>query len=97
MNNKVVYIAGKITGDKDYKAKFKRYEEKYKAMGYVVFNPTILPESEHIDYEEYMSLCLTMVEIADKIIMLPDWENSKGAIRENVRAITYGKEIIYEV
>lgn len=37
----IIYLAGKITGDNNYKAKFKRYELKYRLQGYTVLNPAI--------------------------------------------------------
>lgn len=34
-----IYIAGKITGDPDYKTKFNTAAEAYKKKGYIVLNP----------------------------------------------------------
>ena len=39
-----IYIAGKITGDPDYKAKFNAAAEAYKKKGYTVLNPSWMPQ-----------------------------------------------------
>ena len=36
-----IYIAGKITGDPEYKAKFEAAAEAYKKKGYTVLNPLL--------------------------------------------------------
>ena len=46
-----IYIAGKITGDKRYKAKFAAAEKNLQAAGHVVLNPATLPAGlEQADY-----------------------------------------------
>ena len=39
-----VYIAGKITGDPNYKGKFAAEAEKIRAAGHIAMNPAELPE-----------------------------------------------------
>ena len=39
-----VYIAGKITGDPNYKGKFAAEAEKIRAAGHIALNPAELPE-----------------------------------------------------
>lgn len=72
-----IYIAGKITGDPDYRGKFKQGEEALKAAGYVVLNPARLPEG--MEPEDYMRICFAMIDVADAVALLPDWSESKGA------------------
>lgn len=74
---KKIFISGKVTGDPNYKEKFAKMEEELKGMDYIVLNPTILPEG--LEWEEYMRITLNMLHICDAIIMLEDWEESKGA------------------
>ena len=38
-----IYIAGKITGDDGYRAKFQEATKNLEALGHVVLNPAILP------------------------------------------------------
>lgn len=72
-----IYIAGKITGDKAYRAKFAAAEETLRAQGFTVINPAVLPEG--MRPADYMRVCLAMVEIADEVVFLPDWQESQGA------------------
>ena len=39
-----IYIAGAITGDPEYREKFRRAEEAVRAEGHVAVNPAVLPE-----------------------------------------------------
>ena len=39
-----IYISGKITGDRRYKAKFREVEKKLAAAGHIVLNPATAPE-----------------------------------------------------
>lgn len=50
-----IYIAGKITGDPDYKAKFEEAENFYKKMGFTVLTPTCLPIG--MQPADYMRIC----------------------------------------
>ena len=89
-----IYISGKITGDSDYKGKFARAEEKLKAAGHVVMNPAILPDG--FEYDEYMRICLVMLDVCDAIYLLTDWRQSEGARKEYNHAMWVGKDAIFE-
>ena len=88
----VAYISGAITHDPNYKAKFADAEMVLDHLGYRVINPCILPEGLH--YDEYMRIDLLLVEIADTLVMLPDWLQSDGATLEHDHAVKLGKRII---
>jgi len=75
-----VYIAGKITGDKEYKAKFQEAATSLAAVGHVVLNPATLPLG--LEETDYMRICLAMLDAADMAVFLPDWEESEGAMLE---------------
>jgi hypothetical protein len=75
-----IYIAGKITGDDDYKNKFERYEWLLSMQGHTVMNPSILPEG--FEYEQYIHICEAMIDCCDAVALLPDWRESKGAMYE---------------
>ena len=92
----IIYLAGKITGDSNYKAKFKRYELYYRLQGYTVLNPAVLPNSEHISYEAYIRMSRAMLDEAQVIILLPDYKDSKGALQELEWAREQGKVVVYE-
>ena len=88
------YVAGKINGLKDYKKYFKEAETKLKEAGYIVLNPAELPEG--MPYNKYLPICTAMLEAADVVYMLSNWEISKGATAEHYYAEAQSKEIIYE-
>ena len=92
----IIYIAGKITNDPNYKDKFKYYELYYRLQGHTVFNPAVLPMSDSISYEAYIRMSKAMLVESDTIVMLPDYKDSKGALQELQWAIEQGKEVLYE-
>lgn len=89
---KTYYLAGKITGDPDYREKFRCVQSRYAPLG-PVLNPAELPEG--MSPEDYMQICLTMIDRADVVIFLPDWRGSGGARIEHEYCRYTGKEIRY--
>lgn len=39
-----IYIAGKITGDENYREKFAKAQAELEKDGHIVLNPSVLPE-----------------------------------------------------
>ena len=72
-----VYIAGKITGDPNYKAKFAEAAKAIVARGDIPLNPAELPAG--MDPADYMRICFAMIDTADIVFFLPDWHDSQGA------------------
>ena len=58
-----VYIAGKITGDKNYREKFAKAEQALTAMGHCVLNPVNLPFG--MEQGDYMRICFAMIDCAE--------------------------------
>ena len=87
-----IYIAGKITGDTGYRAKFGWAEERLKKEGHIVLNPASLPEG--LRSEEYMQICSAMMGVADCVGFLPDWEKSAGANLEYAWCKYVGKPMM---
>lgn len=87
-----IYIAGKISGDGNYKEKFKSYAEPFEKKGAIILNPAELPEG--MSHADYMSICIPMIYAADLVIFLPDWEDSAGAMVEFGLSHYIGKTII---
>lgn len=90
-----IYIAGKITGEANYKAKFQLAAESLEKMGHIVLNPATLPEG--MTPEKYMAICIPMVLVADAVYMLPDWMESRGATIEHDLCAYIGKRIFYAI
>lgn len=88
-----VYIAGQITGNKYYRGEFAAAEKKLRELGYIPINPAILPEG--LDREDYMRICLAMLDSADAIALLPTWAHSGGAKIELALAEYTGKKVIH--
>jgi len=91
-NHPVVYLAGKITGDPDYRKKFRQAEVKLAYMDYIVLNPAALPAG--LDPSDYMRISLAMLESADVVVLLPDFEASEGATIEE-RYASYIEKAVY--
>ncbi len=72
-----VYIAGKISGDPNYREKFAAEQELLEEQGHIVLNPAELPEG--LSSADYMRICFAMIDCAEVVVFLPDWENSEGA------------------
>ena len=75
-----IYIAGKIAGHKQYRAKFREAAKTLEAAGHVVLNPASLPDG--LEQADYMRICLAMLDTADLVVFLPDYQESKGAMVE---------------
>lgn len=72
-----IYIAGKITGDPDYQAKFADAQRQIEAQGHIVLNPATLPEG--MEPKDYMRICFAMIDVADEVWMMQRWAFSEGA------------------
>lgn len=87
-----VYIAGKITGDWQYREKFERAAELLRREGHVVLNPAVLPEG--MSAADYMRICFAMIDVADRVVLLPDWSESQGARLEKEYCRYIGKGMV---
>lgn len=86
-----LYLAGKITGDPNYKAKFAEAAKALRSAGYSVMNPAELPDG--FDYPDYMKICAAMIEVCDATCLLPDWTESDGAKFEYGHTIAVKKRV----
>lgn len=73
-----IYIAGKIAGDRRYRAKFREAAKALEAADHVVLNPATLPDG--LTDGDYMRICMAMVDAADLAVFLPDYQESRGAL-----------------
>ena len=93
-DKKKIYIAGKITDDKNYQKKFNKAEEKYKKKGYIVLNPAWMPQGMRA--EDYMRICFSMIDTADVVVFLKDFRDSEGAKLELSYCIYTGKGVMFD-
>ena len=88
-----VYIAGKITGDPNYQKKFQWAQEDLEGQGFTVLNPAELPEG--MRPADYMRICFAMMDSADLVAFLPDYEQSRGAQLEWAWCQYVSKQTMY--
>lgn len=91
-----IYIAGKITGDPDYKEKFNSYQKMLEERGHIVLNPAVLP-SEGFSYAAYMRMSAAMLRECEAVCFLPDWAESNGAMSEFKKAAKAQKVIYFVI
>jgi len=89
-----VYIAGKITGNPDYKQQFAEVEKKLREKGHTTMNPAVLPDG--FDHHEYMQICFSMIDVCDAVYFLSNWGDSTGAKMEYEYAFRGNKELMFE-
>lgn len=77
---KVIYISGPITGVENYWEPFEKAEDEIEAAGFIALSPTRLPRG--MSNEQYMRICLAMIDSADGVLLIPGWGNSEGAMVE---------------
>ena len=83
-----------MTGRDDYAEKFSEAEEKLKAVGWAVLNPT---KNDGFKYKDYIDMGLNELSKCNAIYMLKGWEKSPGARLEYQYAKTVGLLVIDEV
>ena len=93
MTKETVYLAGKISGDPNYREKFAAAAQELEAAGLIVLNPAVLPK-EGFSWEAYMRISLAMLDECETVFFLPDWKNSRGATWEYGRALATGKATV---
>lgn len=91
-----IYITGRITGDKDYREKFRKAEERILASGHEPINPACLRLPESCTWDDYMVLAMDMLRMADAVYVLPDWQQSAGSGIEYGYALKKGMVILTE-
>ena len=89
-----IYIAGKITGNPSYAQHFGRVQEELEDQGHVVLSPCVFTAG--LTQEEYMHMCLAMIDVSEGVMFLSNWKESKGAQEEHAYAVKHAKNMFYE-
>ena len=86
-----IYLAGPITGVEGYRGRFAVARRQCETKGHRVMDPSVLPEG--FDWQDYMPICLAMLQCCEAICLLPGWEQSRGAQKELRMALYWGKTV----
>ena len=88
-----VYIAGPMRGYENYNTEaFNDMQKRLEDFGYIVLNPAVLPKT--LKENQYLPICLSMLEQCDAIVLLKGWEKSVGAQAECAYAVAQNKMIL---
>ena len=92
-----IYISGKITGNKDYIMTFANAEAllKEKFPGATVLNPAEVLLPNLCDWDDYMVICLRLLDKATHIYMLDNWVQSRGACTEHLHALKNDIKVLW--
>ena len=91
-----IYIAGKITGDKNYKTKFKRAEKLLRSLGHSVMNPAWIAPSDDFTWTDYMQISGMMQARCNAVYFLKGWKESEGARLEFKRCHQLNQTAFFE-
>ena len=76
----IIYIAGKISGDANYREKFGIKQRTLETEGHIVINPAMMPEG--LPPSAYMKISLAMIDVAEMVYFINDYYASPGAMLE---------------
>jgi hypothetical protein len=99
--NTMVYISGPVTDMPDLnRPQFRLAQQMLLSAGCSIFNPMhiegpIDPLKDDALWSYYMHFCVRALPECDSILMLPDWQNSKGAKWEHRIAEMLGLQVFY--
>lgn len=95
-----IYLSGRMSGLEDYGAAlFRAYAERYRAEGFTVLSPPEMDADMFTDDKPYTPQdyrqCLhrdadVLLSKVDRIYLLPNWRQSKGASYERYAAQVVG-------
>lgn len=81
-----IYLSGPVSGHENYVKEFDKAEAEVRASykKAEIINPAnlrfVMPQKA--TWNEYMKICLNLLDMADMIYMAPGWKDSPGACIE---------------
>lgn len=81
MEKPILYISGAISGIPDLnRTKFSNATKQLRGLGYIVINPHELCEGIPAEeWDKCMRNCIRKLVDADIVVLLDDWQQSRGA------------------
>lgn len=78
---KRIYIAGKVTGLPIHEVtmKFGAAQKQIEALGFIALNPLELVDDFKATWQYAMKICICHLTTANAVLLLDNWEQSKGA------------------
>lgn len=92
-----IYVSGPITGIEDYEKSFDEARKALENKGLIALVPTMINPKFEMDYEDYMSIDMAMLNTCSAIYLLPGWNKSNGALRELDFAIKHDYLIVTDI
>ena len=75
-----LYLSGPMTGLPDYNfPAFEQARDRIRMMGHEVICPAEAGQVEGWEWRDYMKRDILMMLEADSLVVLPGWEDSRGA------------------
>jgi hypothetical protein len=91
---KRLYVAGPMTGLPEFNfPAFHAATAQLRSLGFEVENPAENPEPPCSSWLGYMRMAVAQVAKVDAIVLLPGWENSRGARVEYELAVGLGLKV----
>lgn len=96
-NHMKIYISGKITDNTNYTEEFAKAEKilKKKFPGATIINPAEVLLPNICDWDDYMVICLRLLDKATHIYMLDNWVQSRGACTEHLHALENDIKVLW--
>ena len=91
-----IYLSGPITGTDNYRENFQEAVRRLNEDGQYPAELCQVMPAATTSWEEYLKICIELLQMADAIVMLPGWRESRGAQREYGFALASDK-IIWEM
>lgn len=96
---KKIYIAGKVTGlpHEEVHSKFKDAQLTLATLGFTAVNPIEVVNDQNAQWDKAMKQCIAALMQCDAVILLPCWQESKGALIESELAHKVAIKVFHNI